>query len=357
MSYTPQPDLEVRVPARLCSAYNLGALKIWLFARALDPEGSGIVTFCIGEAALALNRSITTIKRYLRQARRDKLLRFTEHWDGFIRVGYSALGRVAAAAGLEALGPVADFVPVTDLENLSILATEIERDALQLQSFYNAREEEKQRLKAEGKGSLKPEMVPPEKIWFSIPDRKSKNPPSEAPPCDNPARVLGANKRWIFVSEGFVTYGASCGGIAVRRNLSDRTIQRHLSNTYRSIPSPIREFRADLMPCRKRQLAQRMPRKFKSVMQVMQSCNDAEIQKELRRYKEIGGRIWKAHTNLYHPDHYLVSCRFRKAKYKESLSAETGASGGLDNNLSLYVPGSDSLNEGVYKDLENQEKG
>ena len=47
------------------------AVALWYWLRSQDANGSGKVTFTIAQAAAGLDRSIVTVKRYLRQPHRS----------------------------------------------------------------------------------------------------------------------------------------------------------------------------------------------------------------------------------------------------------------------------------------------
>lgn len=293
-----------RFPAQLYPHFG-PCLKIWLLARTWDDsrethwhsKGSGKATFSLLAAKRILNRGFSTIRRYLAQAHQKGLIRCYRLKGDWVEIYYASLERAARAAGLDAIGPIAD-INLEQLEDLNIIATEVEADALQRESFYAAKLNEQERLKEKNQSS----------------DIRMTDPMTLiAPTCGRPARVLGwINDRWVLVSEGFIPYGGSQKAIASRRGVSPRTINRHLSNRYRLQPSPIRDYRAGVAPVLKRQIAQRMRSSTAWI------CR----QFERGRVLEIGSRYFYARVNIYALPHELIPSRFRRRAYKKVLWTE-----------------------------------
>lgn len=357
----------VRLPARLTGHFGTGPLKLWLFARAHDAKGSGRSTFPLQFAANHLDRCVSSVRAWLTEGKRQGLFRNFTTENGICTVYYASLCAVAQIAQLEQLGPIAE-VDLDSIRDLTVLATEIEAEALQRASIYAA----KARAKELGQ---KPRMLPLGKLI------------APSPPCGTPSCVLGGGKRFVSISEGSTPYGASQAAIASHRRLDVRTVQRHLSNFYRACPSPVRGYRMDLAPIDKKQIAQRLPRSFQrsGIAQVLQygrfDCNDRP-----GRYRSWGDRIYHLKTNVYamrpgqkipkirkdgppsdtdpsrqvltlswadFPHHFLVPCRYRRKEYrklvqptadesndKSCLSKETASLGISNPNTSKKIEGS-----------------
>lgn len=295
MTGKTHPD-EVRVPARLVSHYGQ-CIKIWLYARWLDKhpkfgnKGSGKITFSIFDAGMLLNRGESTIRKYLAQAARKGLIRkFFTNKEGQCTVFYASLEKAVQTTGNMELGPVAS-VPITRLESIAIIATEIEIAALQRSSFYAA-------IKAEKEEGNAPEMVNPIELL--------------SPPCELPARVLGRSDRWIYTSEGFIPYGGSQKSVATVRDVTSRTVERHLSSRYRETPSPVKKYREELNPLLKGQIAQRISRsRSKEILASAQYFGEAG------KYFKMGDRVFQRKCNIYADfDFHLVRCRFRRRRLK-----------------------------------------
>jgi RNA-directed DNA polymerase len=290
-----------RVPARLFSHYGQ-CLKIWLYARWLDNhprvgnKGSGKITFSLLDAGMLLNRGESTIRKYLAQASKKGLIRsFSTTKDGQCTAFYTSLEKAVQNAGMHELGPVASC-PINRLETVQVLSTEIELAQLQKASFYTA----KQAQKEEGNPykDLIPTMVSPKDLL--------------APPCELPARVLGKTDRWIYVSEGFIAYGGSQTSVATVRDVTSRTVERHLSSQYRETPSPVKKYREDLNPLLKGQIAQRVARsRSKELLAAAKYFGEAG------KFFQMGDRVFERRCNIYADfDFTLVRCRFRRRRLK-----------------------------------------
>ena len=279
----------VRVPARFFRYFG-SCLRIWLYARWLDQKGSGKITFNLFDAGMMLNRGLSTIRKYLAQACRVGLIRYFFTTGYTCTLFYSSLSNCALQIGSRDLGPIAE-VEITRLENLNILCTEIEAQALQQSSFYAAKQA------AIEDGQKKPAMILSHQFF--------------APSCELPAWALGRSKRWIYLSEGIVSYGSSQESIAINRNLSPRTISRHLSPS-RSIPSPVRKFRLGIPKIEKVQVAQRLNRLKGKHLAFLIKCSDNEHD-ESNRFFKIGNRVFERKNNIYNfSDFDLLSSKRKR---------------------------------------------
>ncbi|MCT7965172.1 bifunctional DNA primase/polymerase [Laspinema sp. D1] len=286
----------VRLPARLYSVYR-APLKIWAFAQ-LAAKGSGRAEFSLEFAAGELQRSVSSIRRLLTQAMRLGLIRhFYTEGDRAIVYPY-ALKKIAKAAGLETLAEIAE-IKYEDIKNLNIKCTEAIAAGLQRASLFAAKESQR-----------------------DIPEENRIKPIN---PLVNHAalgqRVLWLGPRFIGVSEKFVLWGASQSVIASHRGVSERTIQRHLSNTYRNQPSEVRGSRSDLEPINKAQICQRLPRRMNflgnpAFSEILIDDLDGKI-------LACGDRVYRCHTNLYQFDAIvsLAGYKWRRAAYKSFLAA------------------------------------
>ena len=289
-----QPTTDtVRIPARLFSHYGQ-CLKIWLFARWLDQsfgKGSGKVSFSIFDAGTLLNRGESTIRKYLAQASKKGLIRSFSTKNDQCTLFYTSLEKAVMEAGMTEMGPVASC-PITNLEAIAITATEIEIAQLQKASFYAAIKAEKER------GTATPTMISPIDLLN--------------PPCELPARVLGKSDRWLYTSEGFIPYGGSQKSVATVREVTSRTVERHLSKKYRESPSPIKNYREGVAPLLKGQIAQRITRsRSKEVLAAAKYFGEAG------KFFEMGDRIFERKCNVYAGfDFTLIRCRFRRRRLK-----------------------------------------
>jgi hypothetical protein len=285
----------VRFPSRLFPHFRR-QMSVWLLARRFDisrrkyagkSKGQGIGTFTLTAASVILRRTPGHIRKLLCAAKRSGLIRHYRKKGDWITVFYTSLERAIAIAGLDKLGPIA-AIKVDDLQNLHIIATEVEAQNLQRSSFHLQRREEIAQIKAgESSGLYTPTQL-------MTPTLR---------PCDKLARVLGRSQRFIFCESGFKFYGGSQEAIAQSRGLSAETVSRHLSNKYRLEASPVRGFLRDLPPIIKKQLVERLPHLKNMPPKI---CLEEGL-------FLMGGEWWKPHCNVYCLSHRLVSARRRRA--------------------------------------------
>ncbi len=299
--------MEVRLPAVLYRHYGQH-LIVWLWARGFDDSriahgknlGQGRATFRLSDLAAAANRSVSTVRRWLAGARDKGLIWRFQCAGDVCRLWYCSLERVAAHAGVEHLGAVAwiEIVDLKNLENLRICATEITAQGLQRQSLWNAKEAAKKNL-----GIKEPRIETPDRLFS---------------PCDHLARVVERVGRFLFVSEGFIPYGASQELIAHCRGVSPRTVSRHLSNAHRLQASPVRGYRSEVDPCWKVQLAQRVRRSF--CVEALKNSRLQELHDDGQRFiRGPNNRWFYLRTNVYWFDWQLSRQRYRRERLKEIL--------------------------------------
>jgi hypothetical protein len=227
---------------------------------------------------------------------------------------------------MENLGAIA-WIEWSDLEHLEFTATEAITQQLQRESYHAAiySENSKRELK---KGNKKIQTL--SKI-FAYTEENGTQPTL----CKSGQGVLGASDRFLFVSEKFCPYGASVNGIAVRRNLSDRQVQRHLNSEYRR-PSPVRGYHRKAEAISKRQIAQRLPRRLTAMAQDLRRGGDLD---QANRLLKVGDRLFHLRTNLYEPSLPLCVVKRRRSAYKRFLSANLGAPGLRGDKEKLLIRG------------------
>ncbi|CAA9320295.1 hypothetical protein AVDCRST_MAG84-1308 [uncultured Microcoleus sp.] len=292
----------VRFPSRLFP-YFRRQMSVWLLARRFDisrwknagkSKGVGIGKFTLTAASVILKRTPGHIRRWLRAAKDSGLIRAYKQKGDWITVFYTSLEKAIAIAGVDKLGPVA-AINIDDLRNLHIIATEVEAQNLQRQSLYCQRLEEVEQIKSRGDdpGKTLTQIVKPIDLHT----------------CGKPARVLGKGDRFIYCESGFRFYGGSQVSIAQLRGLSPTTVSRHLSNSYRLVPTPVRGFREDLPPVIKKQLVEKLP-------QLKQMPPKLCVEEGLFF---MHGNWWKPHCNVYLLDHRLVSAKRRRARIQGQI--------------------------------------
>jgi DNA-binding transcriptional ArsR family regulator len=316
----------VRFPSRLFP-YFRRQMSVWLLARRFDiarwknsgkSKGVGIGKFTLTAASVILRRTPGHIRRWLRAAKKSGLIRAYKQKGDWVTVYYSGLEKAIAIAGLDQLGPIA-AINVNDLTNLHIIATEVEAQHLQRASFHQQWQEEVQQIKSRGDdpGKTLTQIVKPIDLHT----------------CGKPAWVLGKGDRFIYCESGFRFYGGSQVSIAQLRGLSPTTVSRHLSNSYRLVPTPVRGFREDLPPVIKKQLVEKLP-------QLKQMPPKLCMEEGLFF---MHGDWWKPHCNVYLLDHRLVSAKRRRARIqgqidKGDLLVKNSERGVLEHKFKLSMP-------------------
>lgn len=293
----------VRFPVRLFAHFGR-QMAVWLLARRYDisrwshrgqSKGCGIGQFSLTAVAKILNRSVGHIRKLLGAAKKSGLIRDYRQVGDKITVFYSSLEKVIALTGIEKLGPIA-AIKVDELSYLNIISTEVEAQHLQRASLHRQRLEEIEQIKAQG---LDPGQTPTQIVK-----------PIDLHTCDYPARVLGKGDRFVYCDSDFRFYGGSQSAIAQSRGLSQATVSRHLSNSYRLAAAPVRGYRAELPPICKKQLIEKLPhlKQFSSP----KLCTQAGL-------ILMHGEWWKPHCNVYLLDHRLVSARRRRARIQGQI--------------------------------------
>jgi hypothetical protein len=301
-------------------------MRVWLLARRFDvsrwensgkSKGCGIGEFSLKAATLILKLSPGHIRKLLGEAKSSGLIRNYNQSGDWVTVYYSSLEKAIAIAGLDKLGPVA-AINVDDLKNLHIIATEVEAQNLQRASFYCQRLEEVEQIKSRGDdpGKTLTQIVKPIDLHT----------------CGKPAWVLGKGDRFIYCESGFRFYGGSQVSIAQLRGLSPTTVSRHLSNSYRLVPTPVRGFREDLPPVIKKQLVEKLP-------QLKQMPPKLCMEEGLF---SMHGDWWKPHCNVYLLDHRLVSAKRRRTRIqgqidKGDLLVKNSERGVLEDKFKLSM--------------------
>ena len=198
------------------------ATKLWYWLRSLDDRGSGRVDFDIRVAAAALNRSIYTIRRWLKWGIKLNLFRSVSTIGyGTRRVFLSGIVSILRSNNISSLGAIGS-VEVSRLVELPIVATELQAESLQRQSKFLAERQHK---------------------------RKAAGPSEILTPSQSASGgILFRGGRFTFLRAGGIAYGGSHRGMATRLGRHESTVQRHLTDHYRD--------RHSLPPVRKTQIAQ-----------------------------------------------------------------------------------------------------
>lgn len=323
MSLLYHNDLSIRFYPRLYSIAGRCS-SLWFLARAVDSVGSGKAFFPLWWAGQVLNRKESTIWRYLSQCKQLGLFRYFKVTQDCVTIYYSSLLKSAQILGLDELGSCSDEIAITEFQSLGLIATEIETYHLQSQSFYAVKYPDQNY--DPGDCPQKPIKNP---IRLIEPYRFFEN-----PSCEKLARVLGRSKsgRFAFCSENFRVFGASQAGIAERRGLSVRQIQRHLDNSYRSGVSSVRGFRRSFSSIYKVQILHRCDKSENFRLRSANRWGDDSVFDSYIQGSD--GRFWKYCCNLYLDYRWLLRVRARRKSYKDFLSSKNRSRELLDISLS-----------------------
>ena len=264
---------------------GFNAIALWYWVRSLDTEGSGKVSFRILDAEVELERSKSTIKRYLENGLALGLFRSVEVRYGRVVVYYASTKAIAIRQGLMHWGAVAE-VPVSDLQNLRVVATEVQAFSLQNSSVYLAKQSTPKGLRAK--------VIKPEDVLL------------KASLCSAGENVVHVGKRCMFVEPESVLVGVSQERIAetLRRNV--RTVRRRLSNSWRS--------QRGIAPILKKQLAQTKP-EFDAVGFELSQAGVSGSD----RYFVCKGLTWRSGCNIYYQDVSLTSNKAAKHFYRDAV--------------------------------------
>lgn len=301
--------IQTRLPAALYEYYGQH-LIVWLWARALDDSwdnhgenlGQGRATFRLSALTAATNRSVSTVRRWLAGARDKGLIWRFQCVGDICRFGTVAWSesRLASVSPIWEPSPGLKFLILLTCESARLKSS---RRVCSVNPFGTRSEAAKKLY-----GIKDPQIPAPHQLFSS--------------PCEHLARVVGRSSRFLFVSEGFLPYGASQETVATVRGVSRRTIRRHLSDSYRLQPSPVRGYRSDLDDCPKVQVAQRVSRSYP--VESLKSCRLEDLQEEGDRFILGPGNRWFfLRCNLYWLERGLSRIRFRR-KHLQKLTV-TGA--------------------------------
>lgn len=287
-------DRFCRFPAQLWPVYKQ-PIKLWLFARHLDPTGKGWGRFTIEAAATFWKRRPSTIRLWLKKCRKMGLCRGIKFENGYCHFYYASIHNATANAGLKKLGAcgLIDFDVDEERQNLGILASELIHSERQKNARFASQKETETR-------------VPKPRAYFQT--------------CEQyMAWVLWRSSGHIGISENGISYGANLDGTAIAAGLSKRQIQRHLSAKYRRESSPIKKYRGEgLTAVNKAQIHQRL--RYGTDGECLMALAEGEGEGD-RYWTDSDGRVWERKTLIVVPRHQLIRWRFRRSRV--SKSAET----------------------------------
>jgi hypothetical protein len=187
-----------------------GCVQLWYFFRAIDFQGCGDVEIDLRIAALALDKSLYTIRRWLKFGLEMGFFR------GCRRVGtkqyrifYTSLKNICNRLNLADIGACTD-IEVKDLKNAKFIATEATTKQLQEQSRFQASEGKRKNLK---KCIPSPEVLTTSDLCTGA--------------------ILYKVGRFTYLKFYAHPHGASQKRISQNLSRHPSTIQRRLSDGYR----------------------------------------------------------------------------------------------------------------------------
>lgn len=197
-------------------------IKIWYLLRGLDIEGSGYWSGDLSTICQLLATSSSTIRQWLREGLRAGAIRRWRVRGQRLSVALTSLHNLCLSLKLGNLGWGATAeIFLGDLPQIRPLATAIiaQREQ-QLSRFAAWRSLPTQELRKTYR------LPQPEEFFTWEPRRLSNTLPTKG----SIRCVIHVGKRRLFVSKGFIPFGASQNAIAYERNKSDRTVRRHLGH-------------------------------------------------------------------------------------------------------------------------------
>jgi hypothetical protein len=286
----------VKVPAEAYKIFG-APLKLWALLH-IYAQGSGRAEFSLQMAANHLDRGKSTVWRLLEQAEMLGLIRRYKSQGDQITAYPTALLKVARLAGLESLGTIfeinfEDFLG--DVRNLNIKCTEAIAAAYQRQSLWQAKAAQKDVPKNEQKVIVDP-----------------------INPADPGKRVLWSGPRYTAISEGTLPFGASQQAIAKARGLCVQTVSRHLSNSYRCTPSPVKGARLELGKIEKTQLLQRVPVRLNDLVAHAEAFGLED------KFLRCGNRWYRVLPNIYESLTKPIRCKCHRKSYIANLQQTPG---------------------------------
>lgn len=307
--------------------------KLWYFLRGLDYQGSGFVRVPLTIAREFLQAKESTIYEWLRLGDRKQreenetkpgAFRRWRVSGGILRVALGSLTKVCLNLG-DSWG-ITGETPLHEINKLRAHATGITAQKLQQRSRYAAGRS----LPTTARRTYK---LPQPDAFFHEASPLSDNSPRGSIPC-----LLHVGKRRIFLSKGAIPYGASQSLIAHERNVSDRTVRRHLNKIemprrqvvqakgvyglVRQALDYVVDFESE-----KDDVRVRFPDSFgfgKAILSERPGGIGKECHTHIKpgRIFRYGDKDWMYRCNLYKPVFRLKTMQYRQREYKAAVEAQ-----------------------------------
>lgn len=309
--------------------------KLWYLLRFHDRRGSGYVQLPVALIAEQLAVAPSTIYEWLRLGDRTQreegetkpgAFRRWRVSGGILKVALGSLEKITLALGLKNLrwGFTAE-IPIFEIGNLRALATGIVAQKLQQRSRHLAWENLPKPVREKYKS------LPHADEFFHANRRPSDTPLSGGIRC-----LLHVGKHRIWVSKGFIPFGANQNAIAYERDISERTVRRHVAKigmehrqlvqakaAYRDVVQGIEwlseSYEAE--PGLKVQCFDHLPFGQAVVTEAPGGVGHPHtFLMSSSRVFEYGGKSWLYRANLYNPSFRLRTMAHRIRNYKRLLA-------------------------------------
>jgi hypothetical protein len=248
------------------------------------------------EIASSLRRSERSAQRYIRAALGAKFFHSVVHRsDGLLEIRYCALKRIARSLNLNSIGPIAEF-PLEEIHQAKTIALEAIAEYLQQISYWLMKKEW---------GKYAEGCKDAFSLLNGLSDRRS-------------GQTITRGRRLIYFAPHWRPFGASQFAIANYGECSERTVNRHLSDSWR-VPR-------GMQPINKAQTARQILEDLpKPALKAF--CREAEPE-AANRLIFLGKRLFLTGPCLYDTGTALRSQRFRKSEYLNGvLQAKTNRKG------------------------------
>ena len=314
--------LSVRIHAGII--HNKPWNRFWYLCRALDLSGQGRVELPVEAVCLLTSISRSTLYQWLREGKAAGAFRRYRFKGNTLSVYLGGLQKYCQSLGLNSWGAVS-LVPLSNIlsgMSLKSHATALQTQSLQVKSRIAAIRSLNNRERKHTK------VAEVEAIFEQRQESSQKTARGQVP------FLLGVGRQRIFVSKGFVPFGANQTTIAAQLGISDRTLRRHLNHlgverrqivqtkaAYKSIKTAlewwIEEWEAEPgIGYKEDQFGQIW---LSDVNGRTSSRKPAQvITKE--RFFQYQGRTWIYRCNLYKLDYPTSSMRAARKSYKKLMS-------------------------------------
>lgn len=347
--------LSVRIHAGII--HNRPWNRFWYLCRALDLSGQGRVELPVEAVCLLTSISRSTLYQWLREGKAAGAFRHYRFKGNTLSVYLSGLQKYCQSLGLTSWQAVASVPLIDILSGMSLKshATALQTQSLQVKSRIAA-------IRSLNNRERKHTKVASVEAILEQGQESSQKPARGQVPF-----LLWVGNQRIFVSKGFVPFGASQKRIAAQLGISDRTLRRHLDHlgidrrqivqtkaAYKSIKTALDwwadEWEAE--PGIGYKEDQKGEIWFSDVNGRTSSRQPAQAITQ-ERFFQYRGRTWIYRCNLYKLDYVTSSMRAAQDSYKKLIGQNfsAGAIGTLEKVIVTEI------NRNFQEEGEMQKEG